>query len=73
MILKNDYMNCKDYNLMKSLSKCVYNYEFCAILICFIGHKVYIKEWTVRCVQGVTILKVFYLYKTKPLILKSCG
>jgi hypothetical protein len=28
MTLKNDYMNCKDYNLMKSLSKCLYTYEF---------------------------------------------
>jgi hypothetical protein len=26
--LKNDYMSCKDYNLMKSLSKCLYIYEF---------------------------------------------
>jgi hypothetical protein len=28
MILKNDYMSFKDYNLMKSLSKCLYTYEF---------------------------------------------
>ncbi len=28
MTLKNDYMNCKDYNLMKSLSECLYTYEF---------------------------------------------
>jgi hypothetical protein len=24
MILKNDYMSCMDYNLMKSLSNCLY-------------------------------------------------
>jgi hypothetical protein len=28
MTLKNDYMSCKDYNLMRSLSKCLYTYEF---------------------------------------------
>jgi hypothetical protein len=26
--LKNDYMGYKDYNLMKSCSKCLYIYEF---------------------------------------------
>ncbi len=36
MNLKNDYMSYRNYNLMKSLSKCVYIYEsyhneFCAI------------------------------------------
>jgi hypothetical protein len=25
MILKDDYIGCKDYNLMKSFSKCLYN------------------------------------------------
>ncbi len=28
MTLRNDYMSYKDYNLMKSLSKCLYIYEF---------------------------------------------
>jgi hypothetical protein len=28
MILKNDYMSFKDYNLMKSFFKCLYAYEF---------------------------------------------
>jgi len=28
MILKNDYMSFKDYNLMKSFLKCLYTYEF---------------------------------------------
>jgi hypothetical protein len=68
MTLKNDYMSCKDYNLVKSLSKCLYTYEFssiefCAILICFIGHKVYSNEWIDQCVQGVKILNVLYLMK----------
>ncbi len=67
MTLKNDYINCKDYNLMKSLSKCrlLMNFlqnEFCAISIHFIGHKMYSKEWTVECVQGVKILNVFLSY-----------
>jgi hypothetical protein len=35
--------------------------EFCAILICFISHEVYGKEWIVQSVQGVKILNVFYL------------
>ncbi len=52
MNLKNDYMSYKDYNLMKSLSKCLYIYEsyhneFCAISICFIGHKINSKKWLV--------------------------
>jgi hypothetical protein len=61
MTLENDYMSCKDYNLMKSLPICLYNYEFCSILICFIGYKVYSKEWTIRYVLGVKILNVLYL------------
>ncbi len=47
--------------------------EFCEFSICFIDHKVYSKEWIVQCVQGVKILKVLYLIKTKPLILKNYG
>jgi hypothetical protein len=70
MILKNDYISCKDYNLMKSFSKCLYIYEFCAISICFIGHKVYNNEWTIWCVK---VLMFFILCKTKPLILKNYG
>jgi len=65
MILKNDYMSCKDYNLMKSLSKYFYTYEFSSKWnLCnfdMFGHKVYNKEWTVCCVQGVKILNVLYL------------
>ncbi len=34
--------------------------EFCAILICFLGHKVYGKEWTIRCGLGVKILNILY-------------
>jgi hypothetical protein len=53
MILKNDFMSCKDYNLMKLFSKCLYIYEFslhefCAISICFIGYEVYNKKWTIQ-------------------------
>jgi hypothetical protein len=67
MTLKNDYISCKDYNLMKSLSKCFmlmnfHQNEFCAILIHFIGHKVYSKEWIVQCVQGVKIFECFLSY-----------
>ncbi len=52
MTLKNDYMSYKYYNFMKSLLKCeilmnFHDNEFCAILICFIGDKVYSKEWTI--------------------------
>jgi hypothetical protein len=53
MILKNDYMSCKDYNLMKSFQNVYifmnfhYN-KFCAISICFISHKVYNEEWIVQ-------------------------
>jgi hypothetical protein len=52
MTLKNDYMSYKYYNFMKTLLKCeilmnFHDNEFCAILICFIGDKVYSKEWTI--------------------------
>ncbi len=33
MTLKNDYMSCKDYNLMKSLPKYLYTCEFSSKLI----------------------------------------
>jgi len=73
--LKNDYIGCKNSNLMKSFSKCLYTYEFhhnefCAISICFIGHNVYNKEWTIWCVK---ISMSFILCETKPLILKNYG
>jgi hypothetical protein len=60
---------------MKSFSKCLYTYEFSSLwilcnFICFIGHKVYNKEWIVGCVK---ILMSFILCKTKPLILKYYG
>jgi hypothetical protein len=50
---------------MKSLLKCeilmnFHDNEFCAILICFIGDKVYSKEWTIWCGLGVKILHIFY-------------
>jgi hypothetical protein len=67
MILKNDYMSCKNYNLIESFSICCilmnfHQNEFCAISICFIGHKVYSKDWIVQCVHGVKILNVFLSY-----------
>jgi len=66
MTLKNNYMNCKDYNLINHFQN-VYIFmhfhhnEFCAILICFIGHQMYNKEWTVQCGLGVKILNILYL------------
>jgi hypothetical protein len=70
MALKNDYMNSKDYNLMKPVSKCLHTYEFhqnefFPISICFIGHKMYSKEWILGCVHGVKILN-FLLSYIKP-------
>ncbi len=35
--------------------------EFCAISICYIGHKMYSKKWIAQCVQGVKILNILYL------------
>jgi hypothetical protein len=60
---ENDYMSCKDYNLMKSLSKCLYIYEFSSkwILCNFDMYRVS-KFWM-----------SFILCKTKPLILKFFG
>jgi hypothetical protein len=78
MTLKDDYMSCKDYNLMKSLSKCLYTMnfhqnEFCAILICFIGHKMYSEEGQFDVYKVLNFLMSFILCKTKLLILKNCG
>ncbi len=84
MTLKNGYMSCKDYNLMKSLTNDQWNHfqnvfifvnfhhnEFCAISICFICHKVYSKEWIIWCVHGVKILSVFYLMQNQTIDSKN--
>jgi hypothetical protein len=51
----------------------VHQNDFLAISICFIGHKMYSKEWIFQCVHGVKILMFFILCKIEPLILKNCG
>jgi len=76
MILKNDYMSCKDYNLMKSLSKCLYTYEFSSKWILYNFKYV---SLVIKCVvrsgqfDVYKVLKFwmsFILCKTKPLFWK---
>jgi hypothetical protein len=49
--------------------------EFCAILICFIGHKVYIKEWKIWCGLGVKILNIYFIFviHNSPFLVFKCA